>query len=58
MIIEQAVDLATTVDMIVLAQASMSRMADVLKEKTGLTVLSSPRIGVEYLAERVEALPA
>lgn len=58
MVIEQAMDLARSVDMIVLAQASMSRLADVLAEQTGVPVLSSPRIGVEYLAERVSALSA
>jgi hypothetical protein len=51
-------DLAETVDVIVLAQASMSRLAGVLQEKTDMTVLSSPRIGVEYLARRVAELPA
>ncbi len=56
MVTEQAVDLARGVDMIVLAQASMSRLASSLEESTGVPVLSSPRIGVEYLAERVAAL--
>ena len=56
MIIEQATDLAKNVDLIVLAQASMSRMAVILQEKTGLTVLSSPRLGVDYLADRVAQL--
>lgn len=58
MVIEQAVDLAGNVDLIVLAQASMNRLAGVLQEKTNLTVLSSPRIGVDYLARRVAELPA
>ena len=58
MIIEQATDLAGNVDLIVLAQASMSRLADVLQDKTGLTVLTSPRLGVDYLAQRVAALSA
>lgn len=58
MIIEQATDLAQTVDLIVLAQASMNRLAPVLQEKTNLTVLSSPRMGVDYLAQRVAQLPA
>lgn len=56
MVTEQAVDLAKGVDIIVLAQASMSRLAPSLGESTGLPVLSSPRIGVQYLAERVAAL--
>ena len=56
MVIEQAVDLAKTVDTIVVAQASMGRLAETLREKTGLPVLSSPRMGVEYLADRVAEL--
>ncbi|ARC58406.1 hypothetical protein AS850_15070 [Frondihabitans sp. 762G35] len=56
LVTEQAVSLAESVDIIVLAQASMSRLAGVLAERTGLEVLSSPRMGVEYLAERVAAL--
>ncbi|MCJ1674579.1 MULTISPECIES: aspartate/glutamate racemase family protein [unclassified Rathayibacter] len=56
MILEQALDLARTVDLIVLAQASMSRLAPALQEKTGLTVLASPRIGVDLLAQRVAEL--
>jgi Asp/Glu/hydantoin racemase len=58
MVIEQAMDLAKSVDMIVLAQASMSRLAGVLQEETKMTVLSSPRIGVDYLARRVAELAA
>ncbi len=58
MISEQAIDLAEKVDIIVLAQASMNRLSDVLQEKTKMTVLSSPRIGVDYLARRVAELPA
>jgi Asp/Glu/hydantoin racemase len=50
---EQAVDLASSVDTIVLAQASMSRLAGVLQEATGVPVLSSPRMGVQYLAHRI-----
>ena len=56
LVIEQAIDLARDVDTIVLAQASMSRLAGVLAEKTGVPVLSSPRIGVDYLAHRVAEL--
>ncbi|WP_082557180.1 aspartate/glutamate racemase family protein [Modestobacter sp. Leaf380] len=58
MIAEQAVDLAREVDLIVLAQASMSRLAGTLADTTGLTVLTSPRMGVDLLASRVAALPA
>lgn len=56
MVIEQAVDLAKNVDTIVLAQASMGRLAETLRETTGLPVLSSPRMGVQYLAQRVAEL--
>ncbi len=56
MIIEQALDLARDVDTIVLAQASMSRLQPTLAERTGLPVLSSPRMGVQYLADRVAEL--
>jgi Asp/Glu/hydantoin racemase len=58
LVVEQAVDLAKTVDLIVLAQASMARLADVLQEETGLPVLASPRLGVDYLARRVAELSA
>ena len=58
LVVEQAVDLARTVDLIVLAQASMSRLVDVLQEETGLPVLASPRLGVDYLARRVAELSA
>jgi Asp/Glu/hydantoin racemase len=58
MITEQATDLAGSVDMIVLAQASMSRLAPSLAESTGRPVLTSPRMGVEYLAKRVAELVA
>jgi Asp/Glu/hydantoin racemase len=58
LVVEQAVDLAKTVDLIVLAQASMARLADVLQKETGLPVLASPRLGVDYLARRVAELSA
>ena len=58
LVLEQAKDLAEKVDLIVLAQASMSRLAGLLQEQTKVPVLSSPRIGVEYLAERVAQLSA
>jgi Asp/Glu/hydantoin racemase len=53
LVTEQALELAKTVDIIVLAQASMSRLVDVLAERTGVPVLSSPRMGVEFLAQRL-----
>ncbi|TFB65747.1 aspartate/glutamate racemase family protein [Cryobacterium sp. Hz9] len=56
MVTAQAMDLAKGVDIIVLSQASMNRLAGSLSEQTKLPVLSSPRIGVDYLARRVAAL--
>lgn len=56
MIMEQAVALAKEVDVIVLSQASMNRLVDALAEATGLTVLSSPRRGVAYLAQKLREL--
>lgn len=58
MVTKQAIELAKDVDLIVLAQASMSRLAGVLQKETNLPVLSSPRMGVEYLAQRVAELAA
>jgi Asp/Glu/hydantoin racemase len=53
MVAEQAAKLATEVDVVVLAQASMRRLVDRLASETGLRVLSSPRSGVELLASTV-----
>jgi len=53
MVVEQARDLAPDVDVLVLAQASMQRLVGRLSEETGLTVLSSPRLGVADLAAAV-----
>ncbi len=50
MVSDQAAALANDVDVIVLAQASMQRLRERLESESGLPVLSSPRIGVEYLA--------
>jgi Asp/Glu/hydantoin racemase len=49
MVLSGAIELAPQVDLIVLAQASMSRLAPVLAQETGKEVLSSPRLAVEYL---------
>jgi hypothetical protein len=55
MVLESAQRVATNVDVIALAQASMTRLAPMLSEATGLEVLTSPRLGVEsikqYLAQ-------
>ncbi|WP_404437104.1 aspartate/glutamate racemase family protein [Microbacterium aerolatum] len=50
--------LAEGVDRIVLAQASMARLADELAELTGIPVLASPRRGVEDLAQFVRRAAA
>lgn len=44
------------VEVIVLAQASMSRLADPLMQKLGLPVLSSPQLGVEHLGKVLEGI--
>ncbi|MDC5696814.1 aspartate/glutamate racemase family protein [Intrasporangium calvum] len=56
MVSKEAAKLAKEVDVIVLAQASMARLAPRLSEETGLPVLASPRMGVTDLAERVRAM--
>lgn len=49
MVLEAARELAPQVDLIVLAQASMARLAPSLQAALGTRVLSSPRAGVEDL---------
>jgi len=56
MVLEGALTLAPAVDIIVLAQASMSRLAPMLADKTRLQVLSSPRLAVEYVRSRFAAM--
>ncbi|QCD60056.1 aspartate/glutamate racemase family protein [Streptomyces hawaiiensis] len=60
MVLEGARALATEVDAIVLAQASMARLAPAIAEAVGKPVLSSPRSGAEdavrVLHERAAAL--
>jgi aspartate/glutamate racemase len=56
MVAAQAAELAGEVELIVLAQASMNRLVDRLQAETGLPVLSSPRMGVEYLAEQAHRI--
>lgn len=57
MVLEGALKLAPQVDLIVLAQASMSRLAPMLAEKTGKEVLSSPRLAVEYVKSVLDQMP-
>jgi hypothetical protein len=56
MILETAVRIADQVDIFILAQASMSRMESTLSEKTGKPVLSSPRLGVLALKEKLAGM--
>jgi len=56
MVTDGAVELAPQVDLIVLAQASMSRLAPQLSEKTGKAVLSSPRLAALYVKSMFEKL--
>lgn len=55
-IFETAQTLADHVDLLVLAQASMSRMQEALAKATGKPVLSSPRLGVLAVKQRLEEL--
>jgi Asp/Glu/hydantoin racemase len=47
MVAEQARRLAPQVDVLLLAQGSMTRLAPRLADETGLPVLTSPRLGIE-----------
>ena len=57
MVAEAAQRLATKVDIIVLAQASMTRLVPSLVQKTGLRILSSPRLAIEHTAKVLDSLP-
>lgn len=52
LVLETARQLAPSVDLILFAQASMTRLAPAAQEATGLPVLTSPRLAIEY-AKRV-----
>ena len=58
MVLDGACQLAPRVDLIVLAQASMSRLAPMLSKETGKVVLSSPRLAAEYVKSQFEKIPA
>jgi aspartate/glutamate racemase len=51
------IELAESVDLIVLAQVSMGRVADSLGDKVAIPVLTSPRLGMERVAALMAALP-
>lgn len=52
------VELAAEVDLIVLAQVSMGRVADALGERITVPVLASPRLGMQRLASVLRDLDA
>ncbi|MCF7944870.1 MAG: aspartate/glutamate racemase family protein [Spirochaetia bacterium] len=54
LIVEAAESAADTCDVILLAQGSMARMETQLRELTGKTVLSSPRMGVKMIKAMLE----
>ena len=51
LILQTAKDIASQVDVIVLAQGSMAKMQEKLAEATGKPVLSSPRLGVQEVRD-------
>ena len=57
MVLDGACKLAPQVDLIVLAQASMSRLAPMLSKEIGKVVLSSPRLAAEYVKSQFEKIP-
>lgn len=56
MVSEAAQSLVGKVDLIALAQASMTRLAPRLQQETGLPVLTSPRLGIEHARRVLDAL--
>jgi Asp/Glu/hydantoin racemase len=57
MVAEAAARMAGSADLLVLAQASMTRLAARLEQDTGLPVLSSPRLAIEYTRRVLDRLP-
>ena len=51
LILQTAKDIASQVDVIVLAQGSMAKMQEKLAQATGKPVLSSPRLGVQEVRD-------
>ncbi|HZG83759.1 aspartate/glutamate racemase family protein [Paenibacillus sp.] len=56
LLLETAVRVAAEADVLVLAQGSMARMEQKLREAIGKPVLSSPRLGVERVKAVLEGL--
>lgn len=58
MVVGAAMDLASDVDVLLFAQASMTRLAPRVSEETGLPVLTSPRAAIEYTKKVLDDLRA
>jgi|RifCSP13_1_1023834.scaffolds.fasta_scaffold07316_3 Asp/Glu/hydantoin racemase len=56
MVIDAARKLAPQVDVILFAQASMARLAPRVEQETGLSVLTSPRLAIEYTKRVLDGL--
>ena len=56
MVVEAARALGKRVDIIVFAQASMTRLAPTVESVTGLQVLTSPRLAIEYTKSVLDAI--
>lgn len=56
MVVDAANALAPQVDLILFAQASMARLAPRVEEETGLAVLTSPRLAIEYTKRVLDGL--
>ncbi|MBN2861164.1 MAG: hypothetical protein JXK93_12935 [Sphaerochaetaceae bacterium] len=54
LIAEKAMEVADSCDVILLAQGSMARMEQPLRELTGKLVLSSPALGIEMVKQMLE----
>ena len=58
MVLEAARKLAPKVELILFAQASLTRLVPVVQQATGLPVLSSPRLAIEYTKKILDSLQA
>ncbi len=56
LLIAKAREIAADVDVILFAQASMTRLEDRVADETGLPVLSSPRRAIEYAKNVLEGI--
>ncbi len=56
MVLASAQNLAPKVDILVLAQASMTRLAPMLSDETGLEVFTSPTLGVQSVKDYLDTL--